>query len=97
MPEPEHIGKLLEQWMRRRRLLPGPAEHRVGRALREIVGADVSKQVKVRSFRGGTLRVGVMSAPLREELGVYRLGEIKLALQERLPGLGLRDLRFEIE
>jgi hypothetical protein len=95
MSQPERIGALIEQLMRRRPFAMRKKTHDAGSVLAAVLGPTAA-QVRVLGLRGGTLRLGVASAALREELAVYRSSEVLAALNDKLPDLRVRGIRFEM-
>ena len=92
--EPELLGDVVK------RVIPGAAEagklERARRKWRATVGDRISSLTRVVSFRYGTLKVAVFSAPLLSELEFVR-AELVEELAEGEDALVLKDLKFSLK
>jgi len=88
----EIIGRALREAGIRRPTGGSPVEE----AWRDVAGEDVARHSRVASFRAGVMTVEVFTAPLREELQVYRRDELLRALRSRLGGAGPDRLHFRL-
>jgi predicted nucleic acid-binding Zn ribbon protein len=93
---PEALGEILDRAMKEAGLRRPPSSSPLEDAWREIVGEDVARHCRLSGVRRGVLTVEVFSAPLREELQVYRRAELLRALRARLGGAGPDHLSFRL-
>lgn len=63
----------------------------------EVVGPELAKLTSIRSFRQNILRIWVASAPVLSELSTYRKPGLLRALNERLDGTRVTDIKFYLK
>jgi predicted nucleic acid-binding Zn ribbon protein len=93
---PEPLAEIITRALKEAGIRRPPADSPFEQAWREVAGEDVARHSRVSSFRGGVLTVEVFTAPLREELQVYRCDELLRALRSRLGGAGPDRLLFRL-
>jgi predicted nucleic acid-binding Zn ribbon protein len=93
---PEGLGEILARALKEAGVRGPSRDSSLDDAWREVVGEDVARHSRVSSLRKGILTVEVFSAPLREELEVYRREELLRALRGRLGGVGPDRLSFRL-
>ncbi len=94
--EPEHLSRILERVLMDAGFGRRDAVAGFVRAWREVVGAEIGNHTGIQGFRAGVLTVTVDSAPLCQELELFRKEELLGALRERVRDGYLQDLRFRL-
>lgn len=74
---------------------PGRLE-RIREAWAEVVGPVVASRTRVVGCEEGRLKVEVASAPLKHDLSTFRREEILGGLDERLPDLKIKAVRYTV-
>ena len=93
---PERVGDILARAMREAGLRKPSGGPDLDSVWREVAGEDVAANSRVASIRRGVLTIDVFSAPLRQELEIYRRDELLRALRDRLGGAGPERLAFRL-
>ena len=93
---PERIDSILARFLAQSGLLDGDKHQKIREAWQDVASDEVASLTKVLSFRGGTLTVGVESAPLYQELETFQSEELLRGLRERLRGVHVERLRFRL-
>lgn len=93
---PERVGDILARAMREAGLRKPSGGPDLDAVWREVAGEDVAANSRVASIRRGIMTIEVFSAPLRQELEIYRRDELLRALRDRLGGAGPERLAFRL-
>jgi len=91
----QHVRHWLDQALRRGGWVRGVKRAEAVIAWPTVVGADVARFAQAVAFNQGTLVVEVSDAETATHLGMQR-AHILGAYRERMPELGVRDLRFRV-
>jgi hypothetical protein len=95
-PDPEPIKEVLSRlfvargWGRRQGRL------HLERAWAEAVGSEYEDDTRILGFKRGILEIEVASAVLMQELAHYHKRRLLRALQAKLPGETIKDVRFRV-
>jgi hypothetical protein len=93
---PERIGEILPRILAESGLLPENRQREIEKVWNTVAGPQTAGHTRVISFRSGRLTVGVDSAPLRQELEVFRREELLKALREVMKGVCVEEIRFRL-
>jgi predicted nucleic acid-binding Zn ribbon protein len=93
---PERLGEILSRVLKESGLLSERGQRSVEEAWQTVAGPTVAGHTRVIGLRSGRLTVGVDSAPLRQELELFRKEELTKALRELLAGVFVEELRFRL-
>jgi hypothetical protein len=94
--EPEAVGDVVRRLMRGRLGKKAKREVALMEVWEEIVGAERAGRLTPLRLRAGVLWVAVESPPLLYEVSQFERPAILRRIQERLPDLGLEDVRFRL-
>ncbi len=94
--DPEHLSRIIERFMKE----SGLARRDTGEELRlawgEVVGPETGSHTSIHGFRNGVVTVAVDSAPLYQELDVFRKEELLNVLRTRYRARYVQELRFRL-
>ena len=93
---PERLGDILPRVLKEAGLVPERRQGEILDAWEAVAGPMVSAHTRVISFRAGRLTIGVESAPLRQELELFRKEELTKGLRSALDGVFVEELRFHL-
>ncbi len=93
---PEHLSRIIERFMRDTGLAGKNTGAELLAAWREVAGPEAGGHTNIRSFRSGVVTVAVDSAPLCQELELFRKEELLNALRLRYRDHYVSDLRFRL-
>jgi predicted nucleic acid-binding Zn ribbon protein len=95
-PRPRHVADVLSELFALRGYARVEADQQVADGWTASAGALVARQTRVGALRRGVLEILVDNSTLLYELATYRKATLLADLQDRLPELNLRDLRFRV-
>jgi hypothetical protein len=93
---PERLGDILPRVLEEAGLVPERRQGEIVKAWESVAGPMVAAHTRVISFRSGRLTIGVESAPLRQELELFRREELTKGLRSALDGVFVEELRFRL-
>jgi predicted nucleic acid-binding Zn ribbon protein len=93
---PEHLSRIIERFMKDAGLARKNTGAELLAAWREVVGPETGSHTSIYGFRSGVVTVAVDSAPLCQELELFRKEELLTALRERYRDSYVQDLRFRL-
>ena len=93
---PERLGEILPRVLKEAGLLPEGRQREIETTWRDVAGPNVAAHTRVISFRAGRLTIGVESAPLRQELELFRKEELTKGIRSALGGVFVEELRFRL-
>jgi predicted nucleic acid-binding Zn ribbon protein len=93
---PERAGDVARRLLRGRLAKRARRESRVLEIWEEVVGPERAARLVPAGLRAGVLWVEVESPALLYEAAQFARGEILARLKERLPELGIEDVRFRL-
>lgn len=94
--QPRLIGELLPGVLKGLRGPKGSRMERLRPVWVEVAGEPTAARTRLSGLESGVLTVEVESAALKHHLTTFRRETLLGQLQERLPDLPLRDLRFRV-
>ncbi len=92
---PVSIARVVSELTIRRGLGRVGTVEQFRRTWEQLVGVELASQCRVASLSRGVLEVVVSSSVVLQELA-FRKGELLQAMQSRVPGKAIRDIRFRI-
>jgi predicted nucleic acid-binding Zn ribbon protein len=92
---PKKIGEVLAQLITARGYGRIQAEAEISHAWRRAVGQPLARFTIAGRVRGGKLEITVSNSTIMQELS-FQKQQILTALQEQLPHVCIRDLRFRV-
>ena len=95
--EMEPIGDVVRRLMRGRLRRKGKKDAAILEVWESVVGADRAERLVPLRLRGGVLWVGVDSPPLLYEVSQFERETIRDRIRERLPDLGIEEVRFRLQ
>ena len=93
--EPREVGEVLRRLMRGR-LRRGKKEEAIFEVWEEVVGPARASRLTPLRLRAGVLWVGVESSALLYEVSQFERVGIVEGLKQRIPDLGVEDVRFRL-
>jgi predicted nucleic acid-binding Zn ribbon protein len=93
---PENLGSVLERVVSSSRLKDVFRNRAIYEAWAETAD-DFADQTRVVGLQRGKLVVACQSQALASELSAFRKGELLAALNEKMGGGGIEDIRFVVE
>jgi predicted nucleic acid-binding Zn ribbon protein len=93
---PEKLGDILARFLKDSGLDRPRKTEDLDQAWADVAGNDVARLSRVASFQRGIFTVEIRSAPLRQELELFRREELLLGLQERVRSVFVQELRFRL-
>ena len=93
---PEHLSRIIERVMKDAGFNGKNTGTELLAAWREIAGPETGSHTSIYSFRAGVVTVAVNSAPLCQELELFRKKELLDALRVRYRDRYVQDLRFRL-
>ena len=93
---PEHVSRILERVLKDAGLAGKNSGAGLLEAWREVVGPETGRHTSIYGFRAGIVTVAVDSAPLCQELELFRKEELLNALRARYRDRYVQDLRFRL-
>jgi hypothetical protein len=94
--EPEAVGDVVRRLMRGRLGKKARKEAAILEIWEEIIGPDRAGLLVPLRFRAGVLWVAVESPTLLYEVSQFERSNILQRIRERLPDLGVEDVRFRL-
>jgi predicted nucleic acid-binding Zn ribbon protein len=92
----EHLSRIIERVMKESGLVGRNSSADLLEVWREVVGPDTGSRTSIHSFRSGVVTVAVSSAPLCQELELFRKEELLDALRAKYRARYVQDLRFRL-
>jgi predicted nucleic acid-binding Zn ribbon protein len=93
---PEHLSRILDRVLRDAGLAGKNSGAEILAAWREVAGPETGSHTSIYGFRAGVVTVAVDSAPLCQELELFRKEELLGALRARYRDRYVQDLRFRL-
>ena len=93
---PESLGSVLERVVSSSRLKDVFKNRAIYETWAEVAG-DFAEQTRVSGLQRGKLVVACHSQALASELSAFRKVELMTALNEKMGGDGIEDIRFVVE
>lgn len=94
--EAVRLGDVIAQTLHRLGLDRPRARLPIAEAWAEALGPALAAQTRLMGVQKGVLTVQVPSPVIRQELENFRGAELLKKLQEALPGVGIRKIRFSV-
>ncbi len=94
--DPEHLSRIIERFMKESGLARRDTGEELRAAWREVVGPETGSHTSIHGFRQGVVTVAVDSAPLYQELDVFRKVELLDALRAKYRDRYVQELRFRL-
>jgi predicted nucleic acid-binding Zn ribbon protein len=94
--EPEHLSRIIERVLKEAGLHTKNTAADLLAAWREVVGPEIGSHTSIYGFRSGVVTVSVDSAPLCQELELFRKEELLTRLREKFRDSYVRELRFRL-
>jgi predicted nucleic acid-binding Zn ribbon protein len=94
--KPRHVSDVLSELFALRGYARVQADQQLADGWAASAGSPVARQTRVGALRRGVLEILVDNSTLLYELATYRKATLLADLQDRLPELNLRDLRFRV-
>ncbi len=93
---PEALGDILKRVLRESGFADRKSGDEITEVWREIAGPETGSHTSIYAFRSGIVTVAVDSAPLCQELDLFRKEELLDALRQKVRGSYVRELRFRL-
>ena len=94
--DPEHLCRIIERYMKESGLARRASGEDLRVAWREVIGPETGSHTSIHGFRKGVVTVAVDSAPLYQELDLFRKVELLDALRARYRADYVQELRFRL-
>ncbi|MFQ5956647.1 MAG: DUF721 domain-containing protein [Candidatus Brocadiales bacterium] len=90
------IGEILEEVIPRVKPQGGRTHQRLWTAWREVVGEEKAEHTRITLLRRGKLHIEVESPALLQELTGMNKADITSAMQEKLAGVFVDDIKLKL-
>lgn len=93
--DPDPLGRVIAELFARRGYGRVQADSELRMAWEQVAGPELAAQARMLNLRSGTVHIRVANAALRSELAAFRRPELLQQLQQLVPHLKIKDLKFK--